>query len=153
MLLLTFRVAHDLYAVAAERVVEVVPRIELRPIPHAPESLAGLFNYRGKAVPVIDLGVLLGSTPCLERLHTRVILVDEPGGRGERLIGLVAENVSDVIMVKQEQVVLAAMNMEQAPYLGTVVRTEMGLVQVISVDKVLPKSLREGIFGPPSEAP
>lgn len=152
MLLLTFRVAHDLYAVAAERVVEVVPRIELRSIPHAPESLAGLFNYRGKAVPVIDLGILLGSTPCPERLHTRVILVDEPGGHGERLIGLVAENVSDVIMVKQDQIVLPAMNMEQAPYLGTVVRTEMGLVQVISVDKVLPKSLREGIFGLPLEA-
>src|SRR3954451_8554304 len=69
MLLLTFRVSDDLYAVAAERVVEVVPRVELRPIPHAPACLAGLFNYRGKAVPVIDLGILLGSTPCLERLH------------------------------------------------------------------------------------
>lgn len=153
MLLLTFRVADELYAVAAERVVEVVPRIELRPIPHAPESLAGLFNYRGKAVPVIDLGILLGATACLERLHTRIILVDQPGGAGETLIGLVAENVSDVMVIKQDQVVLAAMNMEQAPYLGTVVRTERGLVQVISVDKVLTKSLREGIFGLASEAP
>ena len=152
MLLLTFRISNDLYAVAAERVVEVVPRIELRSIPHAPEALAGLFNYRGKAVPVIDLGILLGSTACLERLHTRLILVDEPGGHGERLIGLVAENVSDVMVVKEDQVVLAAMNLEQAPYLGTVVRTDMGLVQVISVDKVLPKSLREGIFGLTSEA-
>lgn len=152
MLLLTFRVSNDLYAVAAERVVEVVPRIELRSIPHAPEALAGLFNYRGKAIPVIDLGVLLGSSPCLDRLHTRVILVDEPGGHGQRLIGLVAENVSDVMVVNQDQVVLATMNLEQAPYLGTVVRTEMGLVQILSVEKVLPKSLREGIFGLPSEA-
>jgi chemotaxis-related protein WspB len=153
MLLLTFRVSDDLYAVAAERVVEVVPRIELRPIPHAPACLAGLFNYRGKAVPVIDLGILLGSTPCLERLHTRVILVDEPGGRGTHLIGLVAENVSDVMVVRDDQVVLPVMNMEQAPYLGTVVRTDQGLIQIITVEKVLPKSLRDAMFGLPSEAP
>ncbi len=113
MLLLTFRVSNDLYAVAAERVVEVVPRIELRSIPHAPEALAGLFNYRGKAVPVIDLGVLLGSTlasiACIPGSSWSM-----SRGHGQRLIGLVAENVSDVMVVKQDQVVLATMNLEQA---------------------------------------
>src|SRR5262245_34905425 len=152
MLLLMFRVAENLYAVAAERVVEVVPRIELRPVPHAPKSLAGLFNYRGKAIPVIDLGLLLASGPCMDRLDTRVILVDEPGSGRSRLVGLVAENVSDVATVQDDQVVLPSMNMEEAPYLGPVVRTERGLVQVISVQKVLPESLREAIFGRPAEA-
>ena len=62
MLLLVFRVAGDPYAIEATRVVEVVPRVELRALPHArPEALAGLFRYRGQMVPVIDLGVLLGS--------------------------------------------------------------------------------------------
>jgi chemotaxis-related protein WspB len=148
-----FRVAEDLYAVAAERVVEVVPRVELRPIPHAPAWLAGLFNYRGKAIPVIDLGLLLGSAPCVERLDTRAILVEEPGDRRGRLIGLVAENVSDVATVRDDQVVLPAMNMEGAPYLGPVVRTEKGLIQVIAVERVLPETLREAIFGQPAEAP
>ena len=152
MLLLTFRVSNDLYAVAAERVVEVVPRVELRPVPHAPACLAGLFNYRGKAVPVIDLGVLLGSAPCLERLHTRLILADEPGSRGTRLIGLIAEHVSDVLMVRDDQIVLPTMKLEQAPYLDAVVRTDQGLVQTLSVEKVLPPSLREAIFGLPVEA-
>ena len=63
MLLLVFRVAGDAYAVEAARVVEVVPRVELRALPHAPEALAGLFRYRGRMVPVIDLGVLLGTGP------------------------------------------------------------------------------------------
>jgi chemotaxis-related protein WspB len=153
MLLLTFRVADDLYAVAADRVVEVVPRIELRPIPHAPTYLAGLFNYRGKAIPVVDLGVLLGSTPCLERLHTRIILADEPGTGRNRRVGLIAENVSDVMTVHPDQVALPVMNLEEAPYLGTVVRTDAGLIQILSVEKILPKSLRDAIFGVPTEAP
>lgn len=152
MLLLTFRVADDLYAVAAERVVEVVPRIDLRPIPHAPASLAGLFNYRGKAIPVIDLGILLGSSACLERLHTRIILAAEPDCR-DRVVGLIAENVSDVMMVRDDQVALPAMNLAEAPYLGAVVRTDDGLIQLLSVEKVLPKSLHDALFGLAEEAP
>src|SRR5207302_1737530 len=59
MLLLVFRVAEDAYAIEAGRVVEVVPRVALRRLPHAPEALAGVFRYRGRVVPVIELGVLL----------------------------------------------------------------------------------------------
>ena len=85
MLLLTFRAAESLYAVDVARVVEVVPRIDLRRLPHAPAFLAGVFDYRGVVVPVVDLGILLGSDACADRLSTRIILVDsQPGGRNPR---------------------------------------------------------------------
>ncbi len=76
MLLLTFRAADNLYAINVARVVEVVPRINLRQLPHAPSFLTGVFDYRGKVVPVVDLGVLLGSQNCRDRLSTRIILVN-----------------------------------------------------------------------------
>ena len=80
MLLLTFKAAESLYAVDVVRVVEVVPRVHLRRLPHAPDFLAGLFDYRGRVVPVADLGALLGSEPCRDRLGTRIILTDvRPG--------------------------------------------------------------------------
>lgn len=153
MLLLLFRVTDHLYALAAERVVEVVPRVEVRPIPHAPDYLAGLFNYRGRAVPVVDLGRLLGSSACGHRLDTRVILAREPGACGGRLIGLIAEQVSEVAAVRDDQVVLPGMGLETAPYLGTVVRTDAGLIQVITVERILTASMRDAIFGQPAEAP
>ena len=92
MLFLTFTVGANRYAIDVTRVVEVVPRVELRKIPHAPAFLAGLLGYRGKVVPVIDLGLLLGITPCRDCLSTRIILVnDSPGdhnssGSGARRI-------------------------------------------------------------------
>src|SRR4051794_7179766 len=85
MLLLTFRAAESFYAVDVSRVVEVVPRIDLRRLPHAPAFLAGVFDYRGMVVPVVDLGVLLGSESCADRLSTRIILVDSrPGDRDRK---------------------------------------------------------------------
>jgi chemotaxis-related protein WspB len=86
MLFLTFRAAESLYAVDVTRVVEVVPRIDLRRLPHAPAFLAGVFDYRGVVVPVTDLGILLGSEACGDRLSTRIILVDSrPADRKDQL--------------------------------------------------------------------
>ncbi len=119
MLLLVFRIAGDVYAVEAARVVEVVPRVELRALPHAPEALAGLLQYRGRMVPVIDLGILLGSrrSPCL--LSTRIILVDDrTPARGEARLGLIAEHVSDVRRVDDDQVIPPPALLGHNPYLG-----------------------------------
>src|SRR5580693_10375802 len=77
MLLLTLTAGANRYAIDVTRVVELVPRVELRAIPHAPVFLAGLLGYRGTVIPVIDLGLLLGGAPCRDCLSTRIILVDD----------------------------------------------------------------------------
>ncbi len=61
MLVLTFRVDQIVYAVPVSQVIEVVPRVALRQVPHAPGCFLGLLHYRGGAVPVVDLGLLMGS--------------------------------------------------------------------------------------------
>jgi chemotaxis-related protein WspB len=171
MLLLTFTAGANHYAVDVARVVEVVPRVELRPVPHAPVFLAGLLGYRGKVVPVIDLSVLLGAPPCPERLSTRIILVSAAPGDHNRcnadrhgsaehsgrapsdpdpdrdILGLVAEHVSDLITVRPEQVSPPSVQLTQAPYLGAIVQTVEGIVQLIEVEKLRDATLRAAATG------
>ena len=175
MLLLTFKAAESLYAVDVARVVEVVPRVDLRRLPHAPDFIAGLFDYRGSDVPVIDLGIRLGSEGCRDRLSTRIILVDSrPSGRDHPdaeselttedqdqkltsvwtemqnprcwLLGLIAEQVSDVKSVKPEQVISSSMQLPQAPYLGAIVDIDHQMIQLMATDKILDESLRKAFF-------
>jgi chemotaxis-related protein WspB len=170
MLLLTFMAGSNRYAVDVARVVEVVPRVKLRPIPHAPAFVDGLLGYRGKVIPVIDLGLLLGTLPCRDRLSTRIILVnDGPGdhnrrredrdksvensGRGgsEReqsadLLGLIAEHVSELTHAQLEQMVPSPVPLLQAPYLDAVVQMEEGIVQLITVEKIRNAVLRGTLF-------
>ena len=80
MLLLTFKAGANRYAIDVARVIELVPRVELRTIPHAPPFLAGLLGYRGKVIPVIDLGLLLNSEP-MPRLPQHA---NHPGQRRAR---------------------------------------------------------------------
>ena len=171
MLLLTFTAGANRYAVVVARVVELVPRVELRPVPHAPVFLAGLLGYRGKVVPVIDLSVLLGALPCPERLSTRIILVnatpvDHNRGNPDRhdsaehsgsvlsapdpdldILGLIAERVSDLITVRPEQVSPPAVQLPQAPYLGAIVQTVEGIVQLIAVERLREVTLGGAAIG------
>jgi chemotaxis-related protein WspB len=160
MLLLTFTAGAHRYAVDVARVVELVPRVELRVVPHAPAYLAGLLGYRGQVVPVIDLGVLLGAAPCPARLSTRIILVNDASGDHNRqeddradpagepgpprpgpdrrglLLGLIAEQVSDLTPVRPEQVVPAPVHLPQAPYLDAIAQLDHGFVPLIAVSKL-----------------
>jgi chemotaxis-related protein WspB len=139
MLVLMFRVGAVAYAVSVKRVVEVVPRVALRAVPHAPGYLAGLLRYRGGAVPVVDLGLLLGETACAERLDTRIILVDAGihGGSGPGFLGLIAERVDDVLTIDEDRKTVAGLEIAGAPYLGPVYETEDALLQLLEPGKIL----------------
>lgn len=95
MQLLAFSIGSEDYAIESRRVVEVLPLIPARPIARQPEFVRGTIVYRGRFVPLIDLGRLLTDTPLRERLSTRVIVVDVPGDtHGHRIrLGLAAEKV------------------------------------------------------------
>jgi chemotaxis-related protein WspB len=171
MLLLTFTAGANRYAIDVARVVELVPKVELRAIPHAPAFLVGFLGYRGKVLPVVDLGLLLNGVPCQDRLSTRIILVndaledhnlrkrdrdDSVGDSGHspsakdhdlNLLGLIAEHVSDLTSVRPEQVIPAPVHLLQAPYFGAIVQTDQGIVQLIAVEKVRDVSLRGEPFG------
>lgn len=149
MLLLTFIAGSNRHAVDAARVVELVPRVALRAVPHAPEHLAGLLVYRGRVVPVIDLGALLGSGLCRDRLATRIILVETaaadptaPNSR-RRMLGLIAEQVSDLLTIRPEQAVPPPLILPQAPYLGPIVQTERGqIVQILWIEALESAALK-----------
>ncbi len=147
MLLLTFGVSGCRYAVDVHRVVEVVPRIPLRPIPHAPAFVTGLFNHGGAVVPVLDLGQLLSDRISPARLSTRVIVVDYPvEGRGTALLGLIAEDVTDLKPIRDEQMSVQSIPPVHAPYLGPILQVGEELVQMIVVERILVDSLRDMLF-------
>ena len=153
-MVLTFRVGANAYAVDAGKIVEVVPRVVLRSIPHAPASFVGLFHYRGSIAPVIDMGLLMGAAACRDSLSTRIILVDAPGHDGTRLrLGLLAERVDDLRRVEEAGQIFPSMQLEGAPYLGPILRADDILVQLIAVERVLPDSMRGALLGGPPEGP
>ncbi|MBE0541161.1 MAG: chemotaxis protein CheW, partial [Verrucomicrobia bacterium] len=98
MLYLLFQLGHDRYALPARDVVEVLPYLALPPIPRAAPGVAGLCNYRGRPVPVLDLCALLWDRPARAVLSTRIIIVKagEPSAP-ESLLGFIAERATGTL--------------------------------------------------------
>ncbi len=141
MLALVFRIGAERFALPCKVLVEVVPRVELRPIAHAPDYVAGVFVLRGAAVPVIDLCQLIAGVPCSDRLSSRIMLVT----LGGQVLGLLAENVTEAIDLTRKA---AAISVPAAPYLGELYGDGQGgaMVQLLDVGQLLSESLQQRLL-------
>ncbi len=142
MLALLFLLDGERYALPCERVEAVVPRVRLRALPRAPATVAGLLNYRGALVHVVDLAQLVLHRPCTERLNTRIILTRlrlKPDH--ERLVGLLAERVLDALPCESEAPAPATGQTPSAPFLGAQIKTGDGPARLVVLDKLLPEDV------------
>jgi chemotaxis-related protein WspB len=147
MLLLALEAGDARYAIPCRHVVEVTPLVLIRPLPAAPAFVAGLFEYRGEAIPAIDLTVLLGQRPSADYMSTRIIVVDFPLGAGtSHKLGLVAERVTDTISRRADEFQPCGVHIEDAPYLGGVTSDDGQLLQVIELERLLPRATKESLF-------
>lgn len=147
MLLLAFRLGGDRYALEARHVIEVLPLVDIRPVPQAPRGVAGFFDFRGVPVPVIDLSVLMIAQPSRPSLSTRLVIVGYPDSTGRRRpLGLIAEKATRTLERQPSQFVDSGLSHESAAYLGPVASDDEGLLQCIDVQRLLPVAIRDVLF-------
>ena len=60
MLHILFHIGPERYALDSREVAEVVPMVQFKEIPGAPDYVLGIFLYRGQPTPVLDLSRLAG---------------------------------------------------------------------------------------------
>jgi chemotaxis-related protein WspB len=153
MLFLLFQLGTDRYALETSRVVEVVPLLDLKRLPQAPKGVAGVFNYRGRPVPAVDLSDLTLGQPASERLSTRIIVVKHPDAAGrDRLLGLVAEHATETLRADPASFVDSGVRLGAAPYLGPMLMDAKGPVQLLHDQWLLSETVQRMIFSEPSPA-
>lgn len=147
MLFVLFKLGQDRFALDASRVAEVVPLVGLKRMPAAPEGVAGIFNYRGRFVPVVDLCELVLGRPAAEQISTRVIVVHYPDADGrDHLLGLIAEQATEVLRRERSDFVSPDMRATSAPYLGPVLIDHQGVIQWINEQHLLSPGVRRLLF-------
>lgn len=147
MLLLLFEVGASRFGIEASEIVEVIPLVSLKKVPHAPGCVSGVFNYRGQVVPVIDVNALLGERPARSLLSTRIILVRlDEADREERLLGMVAERATETLSCRKEEFQPAGIMVEGTQYLGDILPDSGGLVQRVTVGNILTENLKSMLY-------
>lgn len=154
-LFLLFRIGSERYALRATEVAEVLPRLPLKPIAHAPQWVAGVFAYRGAVVPVIDLSALTFGQPAEARTSTRLVLVHYRADEDQsgQWLGLILEQATDTLRCDPEDFQPYGLDNREAPYLGPVREDAQGLVQWVRVDDLLDDAVRTLLFPSPPPDP
>ncbi|MES2870572.1 MAG: chemotaxis protein CheW [Pseudomonadota bacterium] len=146
-LFLVFYIGDERYALPATEVVEVLPRLPLKPIAQAPVWVAGVFAHRGQMVPVIDISAMTFGSTAVARTSTRLVLVNYRG----QLLGLMLEQASDTLRCNPADFQPYGLDNRAAPYLGPVRKDELGLLQWLNVDDLLSPAVCALLF-PPADA-
>jgi chemotaxis-related protein WspB len=142
MLYLKFRIGTESYALDTAQIVEVLPLLQITRVPQAPAGVAGLINYRGRSVPVVDLSELMLGEPARPHISTRLILVRY----GEHLLGLVAEQATEMMRREAASFADSGIASDAAPYLGPVTHDGGQLIRWIDVQKLLPAAVSSVLF-------
>lgn len=132
-LFLVFYIGDERFALPATEVVEVLPRLPLKPVAHSPVWVAGVFSHRGQMVPVIDISAMTFGQTSVARTSTRLVLVKYRG----HVLGLMLEQASDTVRCDPAEFQPYGVDNHDAPYLGPVRKDHLGLLQWLSVEDLL----------------
>jgi len=141
--LVVFELAGESYGVEISRVQDINRMQEITEIPHAPESVVGVINLRGRVIPVVDLRTRFGLPPAEHTKSTRIVVVQ----MGEEPIGMIVDAVSQVLRIPTKIIeppspVLSSVD---SRYLRGIAKLEDELVILLDLDYVLSKEEQEFI--------
>lgn len=124
------------YGLDARAVREIVWLPELSPIEELPPHIAGVFNLRGRIVPVMDLSLRFvhPREPFLPQ--DRVIVIDSDGG----CTGIIANELYDVLAIPQAAIEGAGSYQgagSRAQFVSGEAKLADGLAMLLDVDALL----------------
>lgn len=97
---LVFSLGDEEYAIDILKVQEIRGYENVTRIANAPNFIKGVTNLRGVIVPIVDLRIRFRLSEACYDGHTVVIVVNI----ADRVVGIVVDGVSDVLMLSQEQI-------------------------------------------------
>ncbi|MFM0519524.1 MULTISPECIES: chemotaxis protein CheW [Caballeronia] len=151
MLFVQFTLDSDRYLLDSAQIERMLPLAPLKALPGAPEWIAGVLDYEGASVPVIDIAALALSRASQERLSTRLALVAYPrcGADGvitHHRLGLLLEQATRTVTFDAASFGDAGIDTPHARYLGPLTRDDAGLLQWVRIEHLLPDDVQARLF-------
>lgn len=129
---LTFRLGNEDFGLEILKVQEIIGMQEITSIPRTPAYVKGVINLRGKVIPVMDLRLKFDMEEAEVSRKTCIIVVQVRGEMGDLIMGIVVDEVSEVLEISGREI-------EPAPTFGTRINTDfvLGMAKTESAVKIL----------------
>lgn len=143
MLLLKFDIGGEHYVLDTHQVMEIVPKMPLKTLPMEENYIAGIFNYHGNNVPVVDINHLCVHKPAGNTLTTRIIIARLDSGK---IVGILADSVTETLHVASDDFESCGITPLRAAFLGEVARHDGDTLQMVKIEQLLSEDLKQRLF-------
>lgn len=134
--LVNFSIDNEEYGVEVLKVREIIRMTDVTRVPNAPNFVDGVFNLRGKVIPIISLRKRLSLPVIGNDSRTRIIVLDIDN----KLTGVIVDSVAEVIRITSDDIQPASealsSSLEDDLFVGLVNRDNRIYI-LINSDKIL----------------
>jgi len=135
--LISFRIGEQEFCVDIMAVREIRGWTPATPLPQSPAFINGVINLRGAVLPIMDLAARLGFATSVTSARSVIIVVKV----GERMIGLLVDAVSDILMITDDMVQVApdvACDRVRS-FVRGLISIDSRMISLIALDRLLPE--------------
>jgi len=131
-LYITFNLSEKVYALPAEKIIEIVQLPALTLLEKAPDYIVGLLNLRGNIISIIDLSMILGFQRKVYSAECQILILNV----NDKKVGIIIDSVKDVIQFEKKL-------LEPLPYaskehiVNGVYKDDAGLIAFLDLDKIV----------------
>jgi purine-binding chemotaxis protein CheW len=130
-----FSLGAEHYGIDIAGVQEIMRVPVITRVPEAPSFVEGVFNFRGRVVPVVDLRQRFGLEDGTQSKASRVVVTDV----GSATIGIMVDQVSEILRIGVDKIEAAPSlaARKEASFIKGIAKLEDRLVILIDLERVL----------------
>jgi purine-binding chemotaxis protein CheW len=135
---LSFNIGEELFAISVLKVLEVLQKQNITPVPNAPTYIIGIINFRGEVVPVFDTRIKFNLQPRDEAESFAIAVLDLVKNNEPFRIGAIVDKVRDVITINDTDIkpVPPMDSKFNTEFLNGIVKLDENFILLINVDRV-----------------
>ncbi len=137
---LSFVLGEEEYGLEILKVQEINGMMGITRVPRSPEYVRGVINLRGRVIPIVSLRKKFKMPAIEDTERTCIIVVQVNYNDTELTMGIIVDEVSEVLNIRGEQIEPAPSfggGMEETDYITGMGKLEDKVVILLDIDTVL----------------
>ncbi len=143
---LTFRVGNELYAVNTRYVISIIEMKPLTRVPEAPNFIEGVINFRGKALPVLNLHVILGSPKKATTPETAIVINELVYENNSIQVGMIVDSLTGVFNYTEGEILpTPEISQQQRKWIDGLVQNNETFTQILNLEALINEASHQWI--------
>ncbi len=132
--------AGEEYGLGIMNIKEIVQLQSLTALPDSPPHIRGVMNLRGSIIPVLDLNLWFGCDAIVPGDRTPVIIVETGEGSQKTSLGILVENVTEIIDISAADVEATPVVMSHAEFILAMAKIKGQAKVLLDVHRLVQKA-------------